>query len=95
MIGIPFILSFIAKPFDYFLGSLLVKLEYVGLGNIMFTKFSDHLLHPEFIQEDVTVDNLLAAYKNYDRDRFFNDSKSLRSYLKHGSSKKVARIIEN
>jgi lipid-A-disaccharide synthase len=93
LIGIPFILVYIAKPFDYFLGRMLVKLDYAGLGNIMFTQFADHPLHPEFIQDDVTVDNLMEAYESYDKTRYFNDSKSLINYLEHGSSKRVAELI--
>ncbi len=94
LIGIPFILSYIAKPLDYLIASKLVKLSHIGLSNIMFTKFNDRELHPEYIQDDVTVDNLLEAYNNYDRDKFLDDSKALRAYLKHGSSKTVASIIE-
>lgn len=95
LIGIPFILSYIAKPLDYFIASRLVKLNHVGLSNIMFTQFNDRELHPEFIQEDVTVDNLIKAYHEYDRSKFLDDSKALRAYLKHGSSKTVAKIIED
>ncbi|MEA3374572.1 MAG: lipid-A-disaccharide synthase [Campylobacterota bacterium] len=95
LIGTPFILSYIAKPLDYFIGNLLLKLDYAGLGNIMFTKFSDHALHPEFIQENVTVKNLLASYECYDREQFFKDSKALRDYLQHGSSARVAAIIKD
>ena len=95
LIGIPFILTYIAKPFDYFLGRLLIKLAYAGLGNIMFTQFSDHPLHPEFIQDDVTVENLLASYERYDTEQYFKDSKALRGYLQHGSSERVAAIIED
>ncbi|MEA1956442.1 MAG: lipid-A-disaccharide synthase [Campylobacterota bacterium] len=95
LIGIPFVLSYIAKPFDYFIASRLVKLEYIGLSNIMFSKFKGRSIHPEYIQNDVTVENLLNAYKNYDRSKFLNDSKDLRDYLQHGSSKTVAKIIEN
>lgn len=94
LIGIPFVLTYIAKPFDYFIASRLVKLEYIGLANIMFSKFKNRALHPEFIQEDVTAENLLKAYKEYDRSRFLSDSKTLRAYLKQGSSKRVAEIIE-
>ena len=94
LIGIPFILSYIAKPLDYFIASRLVKLSHIGLSNIMFTQFNDRELHPEFIQDDVTADNLIKAYKEYDRYKFLNDSKALRAYLKHGSSKTVASIIE-
>lgn len=94
LIGIPFILSYIAKPLDYFLASRLVKLDYIGLGNIMFEKYKGEALHPEFIQEEVTVENLLKAYEKFDRETFLNNSKELRKYLDHGSSKTVASIIE-
>ncbi len=94
LIGIPFILTYIARPLDYFIASRLVKLDYIGLANIMFSKFQNRALHPEFIQEDVSAKNLLMAYGEYDRSRFLEDSKALRAYLKHGSSKTVAKIIE-
>ncbi len=94
LIGVPFILTYIAKSIDYFIGSRLVNIEYVGLGNIMFDKLHARALHPEFLQEAVTVENLLKAYKEYDREKFLEDSKALRGYLKHGSSKRVAQIIE-
>lgn len=94
LIGVPFILTYIAKSVDYFIGSRLVKIAYVGLGNIMFDKLNKRALHPEFLQETVTVENLFEAYKSYDREKFLEDSKSLRGYLQHGSSKRVAQIIE-
>jgi len=95
LIGTPFILSYIAKPLDYFIASRLVKLNHLGLSNIMFNQFNDRDLHPEFIQKDVTTDNLIKAFLDYDRSQFFDDSKLLRTYLGHGSSKKVAQILEN
>ena len=95
IIGVPFILTYIAKKFDYFVGSLLVGLEHVGLANIMFTKEYGRIMHPEFIQEEVTVENLLHSFHSYDRSDFLEDSKNLRAYLKSGSSKNVATIIES
>jgi len=95
LIGTPFILTYIAKPLDYFIASRLVKLSHIGLSNIMFSKFCERDLHPEFIQEEVNAENLIQAYKAYDRSSFLSDSKSLRSYLEHGSSKTVASLIEN
>ena len=95
LIGTPFVLSYIAKPFDYFIVSKLIKLSHVGLSNIMFTQFNEKDLHPELIQEEVTADNLIKAYEDYDRSKFLDDSKHLRSYLKHGSSKTVASIIKD
>ncbi|EQB40705.1 ipid-A-disaccharide synthase [Sulfurimonas hongkongensis] len=94
LIRTPLILSYIAKPLDYFIASRLVKLNHLGLSNIMFTKFKNRALHPEFIQEDVTTDNLIKAFLDYDRSQFFDDSKLLRAYLEHGSSKQVAQILE-
>lgn len=94
LIGTPFILSYIAKPLDYFIASRLVKLNHIGLGNIMFSKFKDREIHPELIQDDVTVENLIKTYNEYDKSKFLSDSKELRAYLKHGSSKIVANIIE-
>jgi len=94
LIGTPFVLTYIAKELDYFIASKLVKLSHIGLSNIMFTKFNERDLHPELIQEDVTVQNLLEEFYSYDREKFLKDSKALRGYLKHGSSKTVASIIE-
>ena len=94
LIGIPFVLAYIAKPFDYFIASRLVKLDYLGLANIMFSKFNSRAMHPEFIQDDVTVENLLEAYEKYDTKNFLEDSKKLRNYLKNGSSKNVAKLLK-
>jgi lipid-A-disaccharide synthase len=94
LIGIPFVLSYIAKPLDYFIVSSLAKIDKVGLGNIMFGHYNDRDLHPEFLQKAVTAENLLKAYEEYDRDRFFSDAQSLREYLKHGSSKRVAELVK-
>ncbi len=93
LIGLPFILVFIAKEIDYFIGMKLLDLPYYGLGNLMFNDYASRTLHPEFIQDDVTTENLLNAYNAFDRKKFFEDAQSLRSYLKHGSSKRVAEII--
>jgi len=95
IIGVPFTLTYIAKKFDYFVGNLLVGLEYVGLANIMFEKEYGRIMHPEFIQTDVTVENLLNSFHTYDRSNFLDDSFKLRAYLKSGSSQNVANIINS
>jgi lipid-A-disaccharide synthase len=59
----------------------------------MFEKYKGKTMHPEFIQDDVTIENLLPAYKAYNRENFLENSKELREYLGHGSSKNVARLI--
>jgi len=95
LIGTPFTLSYIAKKIDFFIGNLFVKLNYVGLANIFFEKMGKNALHSEFLQENVTVENLFNDYINLDKKLFFENSKNLRDYLQNGSSQNVAQIIIN
>lgn len=95
IIGTPFTLSYIAKKLDYMIGRAFVKLPFVGLANIFFEKMGKEPIHSEFLQEAVTVENLLNDYKNMDKKAFFDNAKILREYLKHGSSHNVAKIIQN
>jgi len=96
LIGTPFILTYIAKKLDYFIGTRILKidLKYIGLGNIMFDQFKQRSLHPELLQEEVTLEHLLQCYREMDQEQFFRDALELRNYLGHGSSKRVAEIIE-
>ena len=93
IIGVPFILSYKAKALDYFIGSRLVKLDFVGLGNIMLQKHKNIQLHPEYLQDDVTVENLVKGFREYKREQFLDNSKILREYLQNGSSANVAKLI--
>ncbi|MEA3354510.1 MAG: lipid-A-disaccharide synthase [Campylobacterota bacterium] len=93
LIGTPFVLSYIAKPLDYFIAKNMVKLKYIGLANIFFDKMGKEPIHKEFIQDNVTADNLIDEYNKMDKDKFFENSQLLRAYLEHGSSKTVAQII--
>ena len=94
LIGTPFILAYKAKALDYFIGSRLVKIDYVGLGNIMLQKYKNIQLHPEYLQDDVTVENLLHGFNDFKREEYFKNSQILREYLKHGSSARVAELIK-
>jgi len=94
LIGTPFALAYVAKPLDYLIAKTLVKLEYIGLANIMFSRFKGRPLHPELIQDAVTADALLETMQRLDREAFFEDAKALRGYLGHGSSARVAQIIK-
>ena len=95
LIGTPFTLSYIAKKIDYFIGSRFVKLSHVGLANIFFEKMGKKEIHKEFLQEEVTVQNLLNDYNTMDKKLFFENSQILREYLQNGSSKNLASIIQN
>ena len=93
IIGTPFILAYKAKALDYFIGTKLIKLNYIGLANIFFEKSGKEPMHPELIQEDVTANNLYSSYLAYDKNRFIQKSKELREYLKQGSAKEVASFL--
>jgi len=95
LIGTPFILAYKAKALDYFIGSRLVKIEFVGLGNIMLKKHKGIQLHPEYLQDDVTVTNLVDGFKKYEREKFLENSQILREYLVSGSSARVAKLIKS
>jgi len=93
IIGTPFILAYKAKKLDYFIGKSLIKLNYIGLANIFFEKMHKPPMHPEFIQKEVTANNLIKSYKEYNYSQFIINSKVLRDYLKHGSAKETAKEL--
>jgi len=94
LIGVPFVLVYKFAPLDYLLYKLLVKIEYLGLGNILLGHAKGKLLHPELIQDEVTAANLISSMDSMDRERFFIDAQELRSYLGHGSARNIANIIQ-
>ncbi|MCK9373206.1 MAG: lipid-A-disaccharide synthase [Sulfuricurvum sp.] len=94
LIGTPFILAYIAKPLDYAIAKRLVKLNYVGLGNILFSHKYHRPLHPEFLQNEVNGQNLYNTYLQMDKEAFFQDAKRLRDLLGHGSAKRVSTLIK-
>jgi len=93
LIGVPFTLAYIAKKVDFFIGTKLLGIKQVGLANIILTNYNNTTLHNEILQEEVTVDNLLKEYYNTDREIFAQKAEELRTYLGHGSSENVAKII--
>ncbi|HHH20072.1 MAG TPA: lipid-A-disaccharide synthase [Campylobacterales bacterium] len=95
LIGTPFSLSYIAKKLDYFIGKRILNIEYVGLANILLSHYNGTLLHKEFLQEEVTVENLLNEYYHHDAQTFVKQRQALKQYLKQGSSHQVAQILSN
>ncbi len=93
LIGTPFILTYIAKPIDYFIGTKLLGITQIGLANIILSSTQQPPLHQELLQEDVTPKKLLEAYQQTDPQRFRDKALALRNYLQHGSSQRVAQII--
>jgi lipid-A-disaccharide synthase len=95
LMGTPFILSYIAKKIDFFIGTRILNITQVGLANIILTKYNNTTLHNELLQENVTVENLLKAYEQTDRSIFKSKAKELKAYLDHGSSMSVAKILKS
>jgi len=94
LIRTPFVLVYIAKKLDYIIGRALIKLDFAGLGNLLFMHQFGKSLHPELIQNAVTPENLYNSYIQMDREKFFNDAGALRSLLKEGSARRVSEIIK-
>jgi len=95
IIGTPFILTYKAKALDYFIGSKIIKLNYIGLANIFFEKMGKDPMHPEIIQDQLTIESLVKTYKKFKQDEFLKNSKILRAYLQKGSAKRVAEVLES
>jgi lipid-A-disaccharide synthase len=93
LIGVPFTLAYIAKKIDFFIGTKFLGITQVGLANIILGHHNNTRLHEEYLQENVTVENLLQEYYHSDRKKFEKNAKILRTYLSHGSSKIVAEIL--
>jgi len=93
LIGTPFILAYKAKRLDYVLAKRFVKLQHVGLANILFDFSGKAPLHVELLQDDVTSENLYSEYKKIDKDEFFKESLQVRKILKKGSLNDMLDII--
>ncbi|HHH37553.1 MAG TPA: lipid-A-disaccharide synthase [Epsilonproteobacteria bacterium] len=93
LIGTPFVLNYIAKKVDYFIGTKFLGLKQIGLANIILNHYNGTTLHKELIQEDVTLDNLLLEYERFDQKLFAQKASELKAYLDHGSSHNIANII--
>ncbi|QKF64069.1 lipid-A-disaccharide synthase [Campylobacter corcagiensis] len=97
LIGTPFVLCYKAKSIDILIAKTFIgkRIKHVGLANIFFDFMGKDSLHEELIQNEVTVDNLLKAYKNHNAMKFKTAKDELKEYLKFGSSKNVANFIKN
>ena len=94
LVGVPFVLAYKAKAFDYWIARQFVKLQHVGLANILFDFEKMDALHTELLQEEVYPDNILQAYQNMDKEAFFDHAKKLRTILKHGSQEAMISIMK-
>lgn len=100
LIGTPFVLGYKMRRLDFLIGKIFVKLSYVGLANIFYNALNGERagrgktkLHDEWLQDEMTADNLLSSYYRLDFEKFLLESSKIRSYLEHGSAENIARWI--
>ncbi len=93
LIGTPFSLNYIASSVDYFIAKYILKIKQIGLANIMLSHYNNTILHKELIQKDVTVENLLKEYQEFNNKLFLQKSNELRTYLAYGSALNVVNYL--
>lgn len=93
IIGVPFVLMYKARWIEYLIAKSLVKLNYVGLANIIFEKENLGEFHKEYLQS-FDIDKLISDYKNANLKEFLEKSKKLREILKYPSAKNVVKLIK-
>ncbi|MGP1449867.1 MAG: lipid-A-disaccharide synthase [Wolinella sp.] len=94
LFGVPFVLAYRARAFDYFIVKNLVKINYIGLANIFEAHRGSEPLHEELLQERANKEELLRVYRECDRDKFLARCRGLREYLGHGSAENTAQWIK-
>jgi len=94
IIGTPFVLMYKARAVEYMIAKAFVKLNYVGLANIIFEKEGLGEFHKEYLQK-FDLSQLLEDYKNSSIKEFQKKSVKLREILKHGSASEVVKLIES
>ncbi|MWV62448.1 lipid-A-disaccharide synthase [Helicobacter saguini] len=106
LMQIPFVLVYRARWLDYIIARSFVRLNFVGLANIIYQAMQmsqdssikkaglgSDFLHEELIQNDCTAAKMLESYKHFDYQKYFANAKKLRAYLEHGSAENVAKWL--
>lgn len=106
LMRIPFVLVYRARWLDYIIARTFVRLNFVGLANIIYQAMQmnsnssikkaglgQDFLHEELLQNDCTAKKMLESYKHFDYEKYFERVAKLREYLEHGSAKNVAKWL--
>jgi lipid-A-disaccharide synthase len=94
IIGVPFVLAYKTKSFDFKIARFFIKLKYAGLANLILDFAGKKPLHHEFLQDEVTKENLLKEYREFDKYKFARGSYDLIELLKEGSSKNLINLLK-
>jgi len=93
IIGTPFVLMYKARYFEYLIAKSLVKLNYVGLANIIFERENLGEFHKEYLQK-FDINELINDYKQSSLEEFQEKSQKLRKILKYGSAKNMLNLLK-
>jgi len=93
IIGTPFVLMYKARKLEYFIAKMFVKLNYVGLANIIFEKEGLNQFHKEYLQE-FNIDELINDYNNSNLNEWLKKSNKIREILKFGSSQNIIKLLK-
>jgi lipid-A-disaccharide synthase len=94
IIGTPFVLMYKAREIEYLIAKTFVKLNYVGLANIIFEKEGLGEFHKEYLQK-FDINSLLKEMENSDLSKFQEKSQKLRNILKYGSAENVISLLKS
>ena len=92
IIGTPFVLMYKAREIEYMIAKMFVKLDYVGLANIIFQKEGLNQFHKEYLQQ-FNINALINDYKTSNLDEWRQKSQKIREILKFGSSENVIKLL--
>ena len=94
IIGTPFVLMYKARQIEYMIAKMFVKLNYVGLANIIFEREGLDTFHKEYLQK-FNIDELISDYENSNLNEWLEKSDKIRKILKFGSSLNVIKLLKN
>ena len=93
LIGTPMVLVFVANKLEYWIGRKFVKLQHVGLANIIYDFQNKEEMHTELLQDEVNVERMYEVYETIDKEKFLERSTELRTELGKSTLKDVAEIV--
>ncbi len=79
--GVPFLLLYKTNKLEFLIAKKFVKIERVGLANIIFRKYGLNIdFHKEFLQE-FKIEDLLNELESSSQEKFYQNSQLLRKIL--------------
>lgn len=82
LIGVPMVVAYKVSKLNELLLRLLIKVKYIAMPNILADRLYNHPIVPEFLQDNVTAENLSQAMeseleKNFNTDLINNNTDNI------------------